>query len=312
MENVIVIGGGPAGLTSAIYTARGLLNPKVLTGHLPGGQITQTDDLENYPGFPDGIGGFDLFQKLKDQAEKFGAELIQDMVTLVDFSQHPFKVSTSDETYETKSVIIATGANPRKLDIPGEKEFTGRGVSYCATCDGFFFREKHVVVVGGGNSALDEGIYLTRFAKKVTIIHRRDRLRATQILQDRAMENEKIEFIYDTVVEKIAGGDTVNNLHLKNVKTGEKSEMPIDGIFIFIGYIPNSQVFDGQIKTSDDGYILVNEKKETNIPGVYAAGDIEDDIYRQVSTCVGAGTVAALEVEKFVADLEGRAYPGKK
>lgn len=311
MENVVIIGGGPAGFTAAIYSARSLLKPKIFTGPAPGGQIILTNDLENYPGFPESIGGFEFYQKVKEQAEKFGAEMLQEMVTAADFSQHPFKITAGDKTYETKSVIITTGAAPRKLGVPGEKEFTGRGVSYCATCDGFFFRDKHVAVIGGGNSAVDEGLYLTRFASKVSIIHRRDRLRADQILQDRAFNNEKIEFVWDSVVEEILGGDQVDSLRLRNVKTNKTSEFPIDGVFVFIGYIPNSDIFKGQLDMDESGYLLVNKKKETNIPGVFAAGDIEDAIYRQVATSTGAATIAAIEAEKFVADLEGRAYPGK-
>ncbi len=311
MENTIIIGGGPSGYTAAIYTSRALLQPKLFSGATPGGQITLTNDLENYPGFPEGIGGFEIFQKLDEQAKKFGSEIINEIVTEVDLKNHPFTVKTESAVYQTKSIIIATGASPRKLNIPGEKEFTGKGVSYCATCDGFFFRGKHVAVIGGGNSALDEGIFLTRFASKVSIIHRRDRLRGSAILQERAQRNEKIEFIWDTVVEEIQGDQMVQNLKLKNVKTNEISNFPIDGVFVFIGYNPNSELFNGQLNLDEEGYILVNEKKQTNIPGVFAAGDIEDKIYRQVSTCVGAGTIAALETEKFLAALEGKAYPGK-
>ncbi|MBN2093524.1 thioredoxin-disulfide reductase [candidate division KSB1 bacterium] len=311
MENTIIIGGGPTGYTAAIYTSRSLLQPKLFSGATPGGQITLTNDLENYPGFPEGIGGFDIFQKLDEQAKKFGSEIINEMVTEVDLKNHPFTVKTESDVYQTKSIIIATGASPRKLNVTGEKEFTGKGVSYCATCDGFFFRGKHVAVIGGGNSALDEGIFLTRFASKVSIIHRRDRLRGSAILQERAQRNEKIEFIWDTVVEEIQGDQIVQNLKLKNVKTNEISNFPIDGVFVFIGYNPNSELFKGQLNLDEEGYILVNEKKQTNIPGVFAAGDIEDKIYRQVSTCVGAGTIAALETEKFLAELEGNTYPGK-
>lgn len=312
MENVVIIGGGPTGFTAGIYTGRSLLSPKIITGHQPGGQITLTNDLENYPGFPEGIGGYDFFMKIQEQAQKFGAKIQNEDVTAVDFSKQPFIIKTADAEIETKSVIIGTGASPRLLNIPGEKKFTGSGVSYCATCDGFFFRDKHVAVIGGGNSALDEGLFLTRFASKVSIIHRRDKLRADQILQDRAFANEKIEFIYDTVVEEILGDKTVDSLRLRNVKTDSTSEFPVDGAFIFIGYIPNTDLFKGQLDLDEEGYILVNERKQTSVPGVFAAGDVEDNIYRQVSTCVGAATIAALEADKYIAALEGRAYPGKK
>ncbi|MCI0514650.1 thioredoxin-disulfide reductase [candidate division KSB1 bacterium] len=311
MENLMIIGGGPAGYTAAIYAARSLLNPKLIVGTLPGGQITLTNDLENYPGFPEGVGGFDFFQKLDQQAKKFGAEVINDAVIAADFSQHPFTIKTNETTYQTQAVIITTGANPRKLLVPGEKELTGRGVSYCATCDGFFFRGKNVAVIGGGNSALDEGLFLTRFADKVTIIHRRDQLRADKILAERAHANPKIAFIWDTVVEEILGDQQVKALRLKHVKTNLSSVFPIDGVFIFVGYLPNSEIFKAQLALDSDGYILVNAKKETNVPGVFAAGDVEDSIYRQVSTSCGAATIAAIEARKFIAELEGHAYPPK-
>lgn len=311
MENVIIIGGGPAGYTSAIYSARSLMNPLVFTGEIPGGQITLTDDLENYPGFPDGISGFEFYQKIDEQAKKFGARIKNEFVTAVDLSSHPFKVVAGDTEYQTKALIIATGSSPRKLNVPGEKEFTGKGVSYCATCDAFFFRNKHVAVIGGGNSALDEGIYLTRFASKVSIIHRRDKLRGDQILQDRAGNNEKIEFVLDSVVDEIIGRDSVDGLRLKDVKTGESRNFPIDGVFIFVGYIPNSQIFKGQLKLDQAGYLDANKKMQTSVEGVFAAGDIYDSIYRQVSTSCGSGAIAAIEAEKYVAELEGRAYPGK-
>ncbi|MBN1352714.1 thioredoxin-disulfide reductase [candidate division KSB1 bacterium] len=311
MENVIIIGGGPAGYTAAIYTARSLLKPLVFTGETPGGQITLTNDLENYPGFPEGISGIEFFQKVDQQAKKFGARIENKFVTAVDLSSQPFKVSVGKNEYESRALIVATGSSPRKLEIPGEKEFTGKGVSFCATCDGFFFREKHVAVIGGGNSALDEGLYLTRFASKVSIIHRRNQLRADQILQDRARRNGKIEFILDTVVEEILGSDTVDGLRMKNVQTGKTENLPIDGVFVFIGYIPNSQIFDGQLEMTDAGYIKANSRMHTSVEGVFVAGDIHDELYRQVSTSCGSGTIAAIEAEKFVAEMEGRAYPGK-
>ncbi|MBN2413877.1 thioredoxin-disulfide reductase [candidate division KSB1 bacterium] len=312
MRNVIIIGSGPAGLTAAIYAARANLNPLVFAGMERGGQITLTDDLENFPGFPDGIGGLDMYQLFEKQANRFGSEIIYDVVTEVDLTGDVKIVKTADKEYQAKSVIIATGSTPKRLGIPGEEKLIGRGVSYCATCDGFFFKDKKVVVVGGGNSALDEGLFLTRFAKKVTIIHRRDRLRADAILQERAKKNEKIEFLWDTVVEKINGEDAVKTLTLKNVKTDKTSEFAVDGIFIFIGHYPNVDLVKGQIKLDENNYIITDRYTKTNIKGVFACGDVQDPIYRQAITSAGTGCQSAMEVEKYVAELEGTAYPGKK
>jgi len=312
MRNVIIIGSGPAGLTAAIYAARANLNPLVIAGMERGGQITLTDDLENFPGFPDGIGGFEMYQLFEKQANRFGAEIIYDVVTEVDLTGHVKKVKTAEKEYQAKSVIIATGSTPKRLGVPGEEKLIGKGVSYCATCDGFFFTDKHVVVVGGGNSALDEGLFLTRFAKKVSIIHRRDRLRADAILQERAKKNEKIEFIWDTVVEKINGEDSVKKLTLKNVKTGKTSEFAVEGVFIFIGHYPNVDLFEGQVVFDENNYIITDRYTKTNVNGVFACGDVQDSIYRQAITSAGTGCQAAMEAEKFVAELEGTAYPGKK
>ncbi|MBN2011350.1 thioredoxin-disulfide reductase [candidate division KSB1 bacterium] len=310
MENVIIIGGGTAGLSAAVYAARAQLSPIVLKGDTPGGQITLTDALENYPGFPDGISGFELFQSLEKQAERFGAKLIHEAVTDINFSDHPFKIKTRENEYTTKSVIIATGSDPRKLNIPGEKELIGRGVSYCATCDGFFFRDKKVVVVGGGDSAIDEGLFLTRFASSVTVIHRRDRLRANQHLQKRAFDNPKMHFIWDSVTEEIVGTEKVEGIRIKNLKTDESTVVETDGVFVFIGHIPNTSVFQGIIKMDDQNIIITDKKQQTNIPGIFAAGDVQDPIYRQAITSAGTGAMAAIEAEKFVAHLEGDAYPG--
>jgi len=312
MRDVIIIGSGPAGLTAAIYAARANLQPLVFAGMERGGQITLTDDLENFPGFPDGIGGLDMYQLFEKQANRFGAEIIYDVVTEVDLKGEVKKVKTADKEYEAKSVIIATGSTPRRLGVPGEEKLIGKGVSYCATCDGFFFKDKNVVVVGGGNSALDEGLFLTRFAKKVTIIHRRDRLRADAILQERAKNNEKIEFIWDTVVEKINGDDSVKNLTLKNAKTGKTSEFEVDGVFIFIGHYPNVDLVQGQLDLDESNYIITDRYTKTNLKGVYACGDVQDPIYRQAITSAGTGCQSAMEAEKFIAELEGTAYPGKK
>ena len=311
MRDVIIIGSGPAGLTAAIYTARANLNPLVISGQERGGQVTLTNDLENFPGFPDGLGGFEMYQLFEKQATKFGAEMLYDMVTEVDFSKEPKKIKTQEQEYEAKAIIIATGSSPRRLGVPGEDKLIGKGVSYCATCDGFFFTDKHVVVVGGGNSALDEGLFLTRFASQVTIIHRRDRLRADEIIQQRAFNNEKIDFIWDTVVEEIQGENAVEQLLLKNVKTNEVTEYPIDGIFVFIGHLPNTELFEGKIELDKMGYIVTDNGMRTNVTGVFACGDVQDSIYRQAITAAGTGCIAAIEAEKYIAELEGHAYPGK-
>jgi len=311
VRDVIIIGSGPAGLTAAIYTARANLNPLVISGQERGGQVTLTNDLENFPGFPDGLGGFEMYQLFEKQATKFGAEMLYDMVTEVDFSKEPKKIKTQEQEYEAKAIIIATGSSPRRLGVPGEDKLIGKGVSYCATCDGFFFTDKHVVVVGGGNSALDEGLFLTRFASQVTIIHRRDRLRADEIIQQRAFNNEKIDFIWDTVVEEIQGENAVEQLLLKNVKTNEVTEYPIDGIFVFIGHLPNTELFEGKIELDKMGYIVTDDGMRTNVTGVFACGDVQDSIYRQAITAAGTGCIAAIEAEKYIAELEGHAYPGK-
>lgn len=313
MENVVIIGTGPAGLTAAIYAARAELQPIVLAGDTPGGQVTITDTLDNFPGFPDGISGFDLFQNLKKQAERFGAKVISETATSVDFSSQPLKVKTRTGEIETKTVIISTGSDPRKLNVPGETENIGKGVSYCATCDGFFFRDKEVVVVGGGDSAVEEALFLTKFASKVSIIHRRDRLRAGAHLQSRAESNEKIKFVWNsTVTEVLAEGTTgVTGVKLKNVETNEENLFKTDGVFIFIGHIPNTEIFKEKIDLDDSNIILADNRQKTNVPGVFAAGDVQDNIYRQAVTSAGAGAAAAMEAEKFIAEMEGTSYPGK-
>lgn len=311
MRDVIIIGSGPAGLTAAIYAARANLKPLVIAGMEQGGQITLTDDLENYPGFPEGVKGFELYQTLEKQAQRFGAEMMYDVVTEVDLTGDVKKVKTAKEEFEAKVVIIATGSTPKKLEVPGEKEYIGKGVSYCATCDGFFYTGKHVVVVGGGNSAMDEGLFLTRFADKVTIIHRRDRLRADKILQDRAFAHEKIDFIWDTVVEEVVGKDIVTGLKLKNVKTGEVTDFAVDGVFVFVGHYPNIDLFGDQIALDDAGYIATDNRTFTNQKGVFACGDVQDNIYRQAITAAATGCQSAMEAEKYIAETEGEAYPGK-
>jgi thioredoxin reductase (NADPH) len=311
MRDVIIIGSGPAGLTAAIYAARANMKPLVISGLERGGQVTLTDDLENFPGFPDGLGGFEMYELFEKQAQKFGTELLYDVVTEVDLKGDVKIVKTANKTFEARSVIIATGSTPKRLGVPGEEKNIGKGVSYCATCDGFFFTDKHIVVVGGGNSALDEALYLTRHAKQVTIIHRRDRLRADQILQDRANNNDKIDFVWDTVVEEIVGDDAVKSLKLKNVKTEKISDYPIDGIFIFIGHYPNTDLFTDQISLDEENYITTDRRTFTNFAGVFACGDVQDSVYRQAITAAGSGCQAGMEAEKYVAELEGKAYPGK-
>ncbi len=313
MENVIILGSGPAGLTAAIYAARAELAPLVLKGVQPGGQITLTDALDNFPGFPNGISGYELFQAMEQQAARFGARFITETAIEVDFKNLPFKIITHEQQYEAKTVIVATGSDPRKLNVPGEKEFIGKGVSYCATCDGFFFRGKKVVVVGGGDSAVEEGLFLTRFASSVTLIHRRDRLRAHAHLQTRAMANEKMRFIWDSIVTEILGDQAtgVSGVRLKNLKTETETILETDGVFVFIGHIPNTQLFVGQLQLDESGIIVTDRRQRTNIPGVFAAGDVQDSIYRQAVTSAGSGCIAAMEAERFLAEMEGTAYPGK-
>ena len=311
VEKVIIIGGGPAGFTAGLYTARAQLHPVLFTGNDIGGQVALTYEIENYPGFPEGLSGTELADRFQKQAEKFGTRVEYDHVLELDLSQHPFSLRTQfEKEYKAEAIILAMGATPRKLQVPGEEELTGRGVSYCATCDGFFFRDKEVVVVGGGDSALEEGIFLTRFASKVTIIHRRDQLRASKILQKRAFENDRIEFIWDSIVTRINAGENgaVASVTLKNVKTGEIRDFPTDGVFIFIGHIPNSQIVEGQVAMEEDGYVKTNRFSHTSVPGVFAAGEIQDHRFKQVSTSVGQGAMAAMEAEKFLAELEVKSY----
>lgn len=297
---VLILGSGPAGLSAALYTARADLAPVVLTGMELGGQVSLTYDVENYPGFPDGVGGTELVQLFQRQAERFGAKIEFDTAVEVDLSKRPFRVKTYNTEYLADTLIVTTGATSRHLDVPGETELTGRGVSYCATCDGWFFKERDVVVVGGGDSALEEGIFLTRYAKSVTIVHRRDEFRAGAILQNRAQANSKIKFIMNSVVEKIIGDGSVQKVQLRNVLTGEAQDLPADGIFVFIGHTPNSQLFNGQLDMDDQGYIKVDNLMHTSIPGVFAAGEIADPHYRQVITSAGMGAAAGMQANHFL------------
>ena len=305
-ENVIIIGSGPAGLTAAIYAARANLAPLLITGNELGGQIATTTEVENFPGFPEGVTGPERYDLMSRQAERFGARIEVDHVTEVNLRERPFRLRTQNgQEHTTKALIIATGASPRKLGVPGERELLGRGVSYCATCDGFFFRGKELVVVGGGDSALQEGLFLTKFATKVSIVHRRDALRAGPVLQERARKNEKIHFVWNKVVTRIEGDGKVEAVRLRDTVTGEESVMPTDGVFIYIGHIPNTQLFVGQLEMDHEGYLIVNERLHTKIPGVFAAGEVHDRVFRQAIASAGFGCMAAMEAEKYLASLEG-------
>ena len=298
---VLIIGSGPAGLSAALYAARADLEPVVLTGLELGGQVSLTFAVENYPGFPDGIGGMELVELFQKQAERFGARLEYDLAAEVDFSERPYKVLTQNgKSYLAESVIITTGASAVHLNVPGESEFTGRGVSYCATCDGWFFKDKQVMVVGGGDSAVEESLFLTRYAENVTIVHRRDELRAGAILADRAKSNPKINFAWNTVVEEISGNGAVQTVKLKDTQTGAQREEEIDGVFIFIGHDPNTNIFEGQLEMDENGYLVVDDRMQTKVPGVYAAGEVADPHFRQVITSAGMGAAAAIQANHFM------------
>lgn len=307
VENVIIIGSGPAGLTSALYTARANLEPLLFTGNEIGGQVSITNEVENYPGFPEGLTGPEMIERFQKQAERFGARIEYAEVTEIDFDVQPFRIKSYDNEYEATSVIITTGASPRKLGVSGEVDFIGRGVSYCATCDGFFFRDKDVIVVGGGDSALEESVFLTKFASRVRIIHRRDQLRAGYTLQERANRNEKIEFVWDTVVTEINGDGAVESVQVKNVKTNEVSTLATEGVFVYVGHFPNSQLFKGVLEMDEHGYLMTDRLTRTSVPGVFAAGEIADSVFRQVVTSAGEGCKAAIQVERYLAGLEDRA-----
>jgi len=302
---VLVLGSGPTGYSAALYAARAELQPVVLTGMQLGGQAALTYTIENYPGFPEGVGGAQLGELFQKQAENFGAVTDFASANAVDLSQRPFKVETDNGDYVAETLIVGTGASPNHLEIPGEVELTGRGVSYCATCDGWFFKDKKVVVVGGGDSALEEALFITRYASSVTIIHRREEFRAGAILQIRAKEHPKVNFILNTLVTEVLGTDKLEAIRLKNVKTGEETIFETDGLFIFIGHTPNTEMFKGQLEMSDLGYIKINERMETSIPGVFAAGEAADPHFRQVVTSAGMGAAAAIQATRFLEAEEG-------
>jgi thioredoxin reductase (NADPH) len=299
-RDVIIIGSGPAGYTAAVYAARANLRPLMLKGLDAGGQLMLTTDVENYPGFPDGILGPDLMDSMEKQASRFGTEILHTSVTEVDLSERPFVVRAGDDGWRAATLIIATGASARWLGVPGEDKLRGRGVSACATCDGFFFRDRELVVVGGGDSAMEEATFLTKFASKVTIVHRRDEFRASAIMQERALSNPTIEVVWDSVVEEVLGDDAVTGVRLRNVRTDEVTDFATDGVFVAIGHTPNTSLFEGQLEM-DGGYLLVEEPTtRTSVPGVFAAGDVVDRIYRQAVTAAGMGCKAAIDAERFL------------
>jgi thioredoxin reductase (NADPH) len=303
-RNVIVIGSGPAGYTAALYAGRANLEPLVLKGLEAGGQLMLTTDVENYPGFADGIMGPELMDQMEKQASRFGAEILAVHVTEVDLTARPFTVGAGDQTWQATSIIVATGASARWLGVPGEQQLRGRGVSACATCDGFFFRDRELVVVGGGDSAMEEAVFLTKFASKVTIVHRREEFRASKIMQERALANPKISVIWDTTLDEIIGADAVTGVRLRNVRTGETQEFATDGVFMAIGHDPNTSLFRGLLELDVEGYVKVAEPRtHTSVPGVFAAGDVTDRVYRQAVTAAGQGCKAAIDAERYVEDL---------
>jgi thioredoxin reductase (NADPH) len=303
MEDLIIIGAGPAGLTAGMYAARSRLRTILLERLAPGGQVLTTDHVENYPGFPEGISGFDLVDRMKRQTEKFGLLIQNQEVSKLELTPEKKIVVTDEGGLETRALILACGAAFQKLGIDGEELMAGKGVSYCATCDGPFYRDQEVAVIGGGDTAVEEAIFLTRFASKVHLIHRRDELRATRLLQDRAMEEDKIRLVWDTIPTKIVGDTGVEGLDLKNVKTGETTHLSVQGVFVFIGYTPNSGLVKGLVTVDKDGFVMTNGDMETSVPGVFAAGDIRSKLLRQVSTAVGEGATAAFAAEKYLGSL---------
>ena len=300
--DVIIIGSGPAGFTAGIYTSRAKLKTLIISGSLPGGQLMTTSEVENYPGFPNGIFGPELMMNMRQQAERFATTIIDDEVLKVDFKKRPFLISTHSETYEGRAILLCTGASPRKLGIDGEQEFGGRGVSYCATCDGPFFKGEEIAVIGGGDTAIEEATFLTKFGKSVKIIHRRDFLRASKILQEKAFENSKIQFVWNNVVTRIAGNKKIESIDLKNLTTGKTQNLSVGGLFVAIGHEPNTSIFKDQLELDDKGYVVLKENTKTSVEGVFAAGDVHDYRYRQAVTAAGFGCMAALDVEKWLSE----------
>jgi thioredoxin reductase (NADPH) len=299
----VILGSGPAGLTAALYAARANLEPLVISGNQLGGQISITNEVENYPGFPDGTTGPELVELMQKQAERFGTRVRIDEVVEVDFRKDsPFGIKTHSDEFEATAVVVTTGASPKRLGVPGEENLIGRGVSFCATCDGFFFRGKQVVVVGGGDSALEEGLFLTRFASRVRVVHRRDELRASETLKTRAFANEKMDFVWDTVVEEILGNGKVEGVSVRNVKSGAAEKMEAEGVFIYIGHFPNTELFQGQLAMDAHGYLKTDPRMMTSVPGIFAAGEVQDPIYRQIATSVGQGCSAGMMVERWLVE----------
>ena len=302
---VVIIGSGPAGYTAGIYTSRAKLNTLLISGSLPGGQLMTTSEVENYPGFPNGIFGPELMMNMRQQAERFGAKLLDDEVVEVDFKRRPFGIKTHGQEFRSESVIICTGASPRKLGLKAEQEFAGKGISYCATCDGPFFKGEDIAVVGGGDTAIEEATFLTKFGKSVKIIHRKDSLRASKILQEKAFENPKIDFVWDHVVSDIIGNRKISNISVRNLRTGEERKISVGGLFVAIGHEPNTSIFKGQLQLDDRGYIALTKNTRTSVEGVFAAGDVHDYRYRQAITAGGFGCMAALDVEKWLVEIRG-------
>ena len=300
--DVIIIGAGPAGYTAAIYTSRAKRETLIISGILPGGQLMLTTEVENFPGFAKGIMGPELMTTMRQQAERMGTVIIDDEVVNVDFRHRPFKILTYSEEYEADAVIIATGATPRKIGVKGEQEFSARGVSYCATCDGPFFKNQEIMVAGGGDSAMEEAIFLTKFANKVHVVHRKDKLRASKIMQDRALENKKIQFHWNTVIEEIKGNQKVSQISVKDVTTNKIETLEVGGLFVAIGHEPNTKLFQGQIELDDHGYITLKNHTQTNVEGVFAAGDVHDHTYRQAVTAAAFGCMAAIDVDKYLSE----------